>query len=213
MIELEALDEQETGLRGTVAKREQSLVLRIGVPRPSVVDRGELQYDETRDRPLAFDDFIGIADHPVVREHEPNDSADAAQRVTVPCEFAGRFDPQQDRDWIEFSAKKGELIELEVLSQQLGLTTDPVLVVEQVLADGKTKEVAFADDQRANEGTAGEAGFRHKASQRCHLSVPVKGCSQAKQIRHAKGPHNAGHGVGASNHKSAQPFYAGFNAG
>ena len=37
--------------------------------------------------------FIGFATDPIVLEHEPNDSRESAQRLSVPCEVSGTFTP------------------------------------------------------------------------------------------------------------------------
>ena len=60
-----------------------------------------------------------------------------AQAVSVPCEVAGQFYPQTDRDWVTFQAKAGEALWIEVLSQRLGLPTDPHLLVQQVTKNDK----------------------------------------------------------------------------
>ena len=94
--------------------------------------------------------LIGIATAPVVIETEPNNRSDQAQVVTVPCEIAGQFYPQRDDDWFSFAAKQGDVLAIEVISQRLGLPTDPSLVIEQVTQDAEGKQlvtlVANVDD-------------------------------------------------------------------
>jgi len=79
--------------------------------------------------------WIGYASAPVVVEQEPNDQPDKAQRVTPPCEFAGRFYPARDRDWIVLDARKGESLWIEVISERTGLPTDPWLLIQRVETD------------------------------------------------------------------------------
>lgn len=99
---------------------------------------------------------IGLATAPVVAEQEPNDVPQKAQHVSPPCEVAGQFYPLADHDWFTFDAKKGESYVIEVVSQRLGESTDPYLVVEQVTLDkeGKeqVKELQRTDDNGLNAG-------------------------------------------------------------
>jgi len=100
--------------------------------------------------------FVSLAAHPVVLEIEPNDDAPSATRVTTPCEVAGRFWPRRDRDWIEFEAKKGDSLRVEVVSQRLGLAVDPAFTCFRVNVDGEGREslqeISFQDDGVANIG-------------------------------------------------------------
>ncbi len=81
-----------------------------------------------------------FADAPVVVEAaQPNDKPEQAQKLTVPCDVAGRFHPRRDRDWMSFDAKKGEIYQIEVMAERLGAPVNPFLRVERVTkgADGK----------------------------------------------------------------------------
>ncbi len=89
--------------------------------------------------------LVGSATAPPLVEKEPNNESPAAQKVALPCEIQGQFYPQRDRDWFEFEAKKDETLFIEVISQRLGVATDPMIVVQQVT----TKEVPATDDQPA----------------------------------------------------------------
>ncbi|HQR05544.1 MAG TPA: PPC domain-containing protein [Gemmatales bacterium] len=71
------------------------------------------------------------------KEVEPNNDGGHAQRITLPCDIAGRFYPAADVDVFEFNAKKGEEWWIEVASERLGLRTDPSLVVQQVVKGEK----------------------------------------------------------------------------
>lgn len=94
--------------------------------------------------------LIGFAKAPVVVEQEPNNEPEQAQKVSAPCECAGQFYPQGDKDWFAFEAKQGEKYVIEVISQRQGAITDPFLLVEQVTTDkeGKqqVKELKSEDD-------------------------------------------------------------------
>ena len=62
-------------------------------------------------------------------EKEPNDAAHP-QPITLPAEIAGTFFPERDADVYSFQAKKGEVWWIEVISQRLGLKTNPRVVVQ-----------------------------------------------------------------------------------
>lgn len=91
--------------------------------------------------------FIGLATEKIIAEQEPNDTAESPQRIDIPCEITGRFATRGDRDWYEFKAKQGEIFQIEVLSQRLGVGTDPFLVLQQVKPDGTAQDLQEIDDQ------------------------------------------------------------------
>jgi hypothetical protein len=68
--------------------------------------------------------LIGFARAPVVLDNEANDTPETAQAVPLPCEIAGRIEKRRDRDWYAFQAKKGEVLNIEVLSDRLGVPAD-----------------------------------------------------------------------------------------
>lgn len=99
---------------------------------------------------LTNDVLLGFATAPIVAEQEPNDDPAKAQAVSLPCEMVGQFFPQTDRDWVTFQAKAGETLWIEVISQRLGLPTDPFLLVQQVTTNDKgvqeIKDLQGVDD-------------------------------------------------------------------
>ena len=115
---------------------------------------------------------IGIATAAVVLEADANDTPDQAQALTPPCEVAGQFYPQRDYDWYSFDAQKGDTYTIEVISHRLGLPTDPLLVIQQVIENDKGEEqvkvLATADDiglrDRAQFDTrTGDASYKFVA--------------------------------------------------
>ena len=85
---------------------------------------------------------IGFAAAPVVAEiATPNDKPALAQKVTVPCEFAGQFHPRADRDWITFDAKAGEALWLEIYSERLGSHSSPFFLIQRVKKNEKGEEL------------------------------------------------------------------------
>tara|TARA_R110002049_G_scaffold50370_1_gene142926 strand:- start:6977 stop:9001 length:2025 start_codon:yes stop_codon:yes gene_type:complete len=62
-----------------------------------------------------------------------------AQRISLPCDIAGRFYPSADVDLFQFEAKKGDVWWIEVASQRLGLPTNPTVLIQQQNAAGKSE--------------------------------------------------------------------------
>lgn len=105
--------------------------------------------------------LIGFATAPVVLEQEPgNNIPTHAQRLMPPCEVAGQFQPATELDWFSFEAKKGDVYWIEVISQRLGLPTDPFLIVQRVVRTDRGDEQA-ADVQEVydNDTNIGEREF------------------------------------------------------
>lgn len=73
-----------------------------------------------------------LADDPISSETEPNDGSDQAQAIKTPAVVVGRFNPRGDRDWFLVDAAKGDKLWIEVVSQRLGLSVDPQVVIQQV---------------------------------------------------------------------------------
>ena len=94
--------------------------------------------------------LIGIAAAAVVAEQEPNNDPAKAQKVALPCEFVGQFNPRGDRDWFTFEAKKGDVYTLEVISQRQGVATDPQMIVQRVQVNDKGVETV-TDLQEADD--------------------------------------------------------------
>ncbi|MCA9069953.1 MAG: serine protease [Planctomycetaceae bacterium] len=65
-------------------------------------------------------------------ESEPNNDSGNAQKIRLPCNIAGSFFPAADLDVFEFEARKGEVWWVEVVSERLGLPTDPAILVQHV---------------------------------------------------------------------------------
>ncbi|MBI3466364.1 MAG: hypothetical protein HY000_25410 [Planctomycetes bacterium] len=148
----------------------EKLVVEMDVPTGDAI--AELRYGElVRPPETVLDGFeyrlqtpagasnavlIGYATAPIVMEQEPNDSPAAAQRLNIPCEYAGQFSAAHDQDWITFEAKKKEVYWIEVFSQRLGAATDPSFVLQQVKKGEKgqeqTSEIRQEDDFAPNIG-------------------------------------------------------------
>jgi hypothetical protein len=100
--------------------------------------------------------LLGFATGPVVLEQEPNNLPGHAQKIFPPCEVAGQFFPANEQDWFAFDARKGDVFWIEVISQRLGLPTDPFVLVQRVTKGEKgeeqTSEVQELFDNDTNLG-------------------------------------------------------------
>ncbi len=85
---------------------------------------------------LRFD----LSDEPDAEEKEPNDSAEAAQVLELPCVVSGDLDTAGGRDVFRFSGKKGEALYVDVRAQALGSPLKPRVTVRngrgEVVAEG-----------------------------------------------------------------------------
>src|SRR5262249_30089021 len=88
--------------------------------------------------------LLTIARAPVVLENPANITREAAQAVNVPCEISGRLENKHPHGWFAFSAKKGDVLSIEVLSDRLGSPTDLVMALYN--ADTKALVVEVDDD-------------------------------------------------------------------
>jgi len=70
-----------------------------------------------------------ITDAPNVLETEPNDAVAQATKGEVPCAFNGVIDKPGDIDFYRFTAKKGQVFDLQCYARRLGSPLDPVLYV------------------------------------------------------------------------------------
>jgi hypothetical protein len=92
--------------------------------------------------------FVGFAESSVVPEQEPNNSAETAQLVTIPCEVTGTFSPVSDLDYFKFAAKKNQKLVVEIFGERQSGLTDPMLSS----FDEKGKRLTSGDDFGRNIG-------------------------------------------------------------
>lgn len=119
---------------GDPAALAQLPLVRVAYPRQAW--QAGFEYRHGASNPVV----IYFAKAPVVVEAEPNNEPAQAQVVTVPCEYVGQFYPQRDVDWVQFDAKKGQVLLIEVISHQLGLGSDPYFAVMRVNKNDKGEE-------------------------------------------------------------------------
>jgi hypothetical protein len=85
--------------------------------------------------------FGPVLDELPTSQKKPNPK-NVVQKISLPCEINGRFFPAADVDVFEFSAKKSEVWWVEVVSERLGLPTDPFVVVQRVTQEGNQENLA-----------------------------------------------------------------------
>ena len=88
--------------------------------------------------------FLEFSQTPIILENDDNDTPEKAQKVTVPCEIAGRIDKLRDRDWYAFDAKKGDVLIIDAASARLGAPTD--LYFKLVNPANKSATIVMQDD-------------------------------------------------------------------
>jgi hypothetical protein len=114
-------------------------------PTTALLDGFEYRLGASNPRLIAF------ARHPVVIENDDNDTPEKAQTIPVPCEVAGRVDKKRDRDWFVFTAKKGEVLMIELQSERLGAPTD--MYFKLVNINGKAPADIVMQDDNPNDFT------------------------------------------------------------
>jgi hypothetical protein len=86
-----------------------------------------------------------FASAPVVLDNGTNGTSEAAQKVPVPCEIAGRIEKKGNRDWYAFHAKKGDVTIIELIGDRLGAPLDLYFTLQ----DANGRVITEQDD--ANE--------------------------------------------------------------
>jgi Bacterial pre-peptidase C-terminal domain len=110
---------------------------------------------------------FGVSDLAAVREAEPNDAFDRAQRIVPPVIVDGRIEKPGDVDYFVFTTKKDDKLVLQVQARRLGSPMDSVLT----LYDAKRNQVAENDDW--NDPL--EAILAHNADSRILYTFPAAG--------------------------------------
>jgi len=114
--------------------------------------------------------LITPATAPTVLEDANNDSPEAPQKLTLPCEVAGSFYPQRDVDWFSFDAKKDDVWAFDVYADRLGRAADPALLIQRLSTDDKGEQkitdIVFIDDvpERNFNNRSGRHEFDERTS-------------------------------------------------
>jgi hypothetical protein len=85
--------------------------------------------------------LFSLAKSSVVVDNEANDTPETAQEVSLPCDIAGRIEKKRDRDWYAFTAKKGEVFNIDVMSDRLGVGASTLMYI--IVRDANTKQNLF----------------------------------------------------------------------
>jgi hypothetical protein len=87
--------------------------------------------------------LLTFAKAPTVLENDAHGTPETAQEVPLPCEIAGRIEKKRDRDWYSLTLKKGDIYNIEVLSDRIGAPTD----MKMLLRNPATKtDIVELDD-------------------------------------------------------------------
>jgi flagellar basal-body rod protein FlgC len=194
---LPALSAQE----GTAGLEKITIDVRAGDPARGATVRSAWRLLAPRDATADLVDLFGdvpgaaqplapalLAPTAPITEVEPNDLPAAAQSITFPVTLAGRFYPRGDRDWFTFEAKAGDTFLLDLVSNRLGLQTDPCLTIESVTAgpDGKPYKARQVVFQTELMGAAGALGAQASAGVR--VTNVVESDTPGRRVHDPKHP-------------------------
>lgn len=118
---------------------------------------------------LGSNSVLVVASNMAAIREAANDDPASPQQLSLPAAVSGQFFPQRDVDWYEFEARKDDEWIIEVLSQRLGGTSDPALLVQQVVTDDKGvttyRDLTFLDDiqERNFNNRAGRHEFDERS--------------------------------------------------
>jgi hypothetical protein len=110
---------------------------------------------------------FALDSEPTTREAEPNDSSEAAQKLTLPIVVDGRIQTPTDKDVFRFEGQAGEEIVAEVFARRLGSPLDSMLR----LTDSSGKVIAENDDTEDK----GAGLMTHHADSRILTKLPANG--------------------------------------
>jgi hypothetical protein len=139
----------EIGGQGVTAKILSSSYLRV-VAEVFVQPDAQLGVHDVRlISPLGVSNLLGfrVGDLPEMKELEPNNSIQAAQRVGCPAVVDALLFPDEDSDFYRFHAAAGQEIVVEVLATRNGSG----LNAEMYLLDASGTRLAVADDEEGSD--------------------------------------------------------------
>ncbi|CAN5570250.1 hypothetical protein BH10PLA2_BH10PLA2_21610 [soil metagenome] len=87
-----------------------------------------------------------VSDLPQLREQEPNDKLEEAQRLTLPCGVSGRINKPRDVDCFAFQGVKNKPVTFEVRARRFGTSWCSPLDSYLDVVDAKGKVLATNDD-------------------------------------------------------------------
>lgn len=131
-VELESL---EVVVNSKTLSQQTSGMFSDSVLVPSRYSSRRLPFRFANQHGLSNTLFLDLSDQAVVPEDE------ARSTLTLGSEVLGVFAEAGEMDRYRFKAKKGDKIWIEVVSQRLGISTDPLLVIESIQKDKNGQEV------------------------------------------------------------------------
>ncbi|MEO8368547.1 MAG: hypothetical protein ABI806_05060 [Candidatus Solibacter sp.] len=130
--------------------------------------RGTVKVPEDAQRWFTVEGLpFGVSDLIAVRELEPNNGFDQAQRIVTPVAIDGRIEKPGDSDYFVFAAKKDEKLVIQVQARRLGSPMDSVIT----LYDARRNQVAENDDW--NDPLY--AMLAHNSDSRVFYTIPANG--------------------------------------
>ncbi len=87
-----------------------------------------------------------LFEHGNAFEIEPNNKTSEATPVALPLAFNGIIETEGDMDYFRFTAKKGQVFDVECFARRIRSGLDPVMNI----FDGKGKSILGSDDSRGN---------------------------------------------------------------
>ncbi|HEY7428682.1 MAG TPA: PPC domain-containing protein, partial [Gemmataceae bacterium] len=111
-----------------------------GLTAPKMAALDGFEYRVRNNAGLSNPFLITLAHAPVVLDNGNNDTPETAQAVPLPCEIAGHVEKQRDRDWYTFTAKKGEVYNIDILSDRLGAPTYMYFMLRDAKTDLKESD-------------------------------------------------------------------------
>jgi hypothetical protein len=115
--------------------------------------------------------LLTFAHAPVVLDKGDHETPEKAQAVTVPCEIAGRVEKKRDRDWYSFTAKKGEILSIELYGDRLGSPLD----LYALLKNGGPKGGLIQELDDNNEAVPNQFFSRGADPPRYQFKAPADG--------------------------------------
>ncbi|MEE2640509.1 MAG: hypothetical protein VX768_07780, partial [Planctomycetota bacterium] len=110
---------------------------------PNLYSSGRILYSYSTGKGSSNPVVLQLSDGLLVAEKD-------VRQLKLGSEVLATFSETGEVDHYRFEAKKGDRIWIEVISQRLGIGTDPLLTIEQARVDGEGKEtfrsVASSDD-------------------------------------------------------------------
>ncbi|MFM7129000.1 MAG: hypothetical protein ACKO0V_06540, partial [bacterium] len=84
---------------------------------------------------------LAVARAPVFAEIESNDTPATAQEISLPADFTGILQKPGDVDYVRFTAKKGEVWNIETIADRQDSPALPVVAIQKLTDDGKTSTI------------------------------------------------------------------------